>query len=694
MVRKRILSYYAIITLLGLFCSIGAADCSPIVQKRAQLYLDNAYKAELSGNLDEAFSLYEEAASLVPNNVLPKMKLASLFTKIGMYTQASRRLDEINLDLLSDFQKAEVYFVYSQIAISKGSAEEAASATKNSLKFNPENIELKILYSALNHLLGFKSKSEELLQHHKSFSRDMSSKALLISFLLDLNTGNLSRAYKSAGTLAKYVMKNKNKASTEAAFTSYFLQVQPIYFITFMPLALNGAFYFVYSFMLFCCLGYIILRLSTNGKLWQILAFAIVASSIMLITQHFFFNHMFMEAIKSTFSPNNNVWIAPKLLLSLHFISLALFAIFPMFRILPEKQRPQAHELYGIWFFCLFFMIFICSFQGRIDTTYRFALMSFGAFFALLTSVSLPMGKFIMFKLTSILGLTSVGEMLNTTGDNSSPLSLTEARILQTNSFNMLIEEKFDELIIKGKKILQYHGSAAFPILWQNIIFAMIYVEDFESANKNINGYLEAFAETSHYESGLLYQALLKSKKGDFATALKIIKSFPDNRVKGFTNDETAICLLILGCCGRYYKEFVQAHIDLGKAINFSKLPILKAESLLETTELDYKMNAKVAMQKWAAKANTIKGGPLTTAYCKTVLSMFHAFENDDKRAFALATEATSIVDRCSKIYGWHGHLLNKSGKHSEAEALLSKMTPGTYSTDLLIAELTDNEIH
>ena len=79
-------------------------------------------------------------------------------------------------------------------------------------------------------------------------------------------------------------------------------------------------------------------------------------------------------------------------------------------------------------------MIYICSFQGRIDTTYRFALMSFGAFFALLTSVSLPMGKFIMFKLTSILGLTSVGEMLNTTGDNSSPLSLTEARILQTNS--------------------------------------------------------------------------------------------------------------------------------------------------------------------------------------------------------------------------------------------------------------------
>ncbi len=685
MIRKQFI-YLSLLALFVFVTTASFADLAAINIKKAQLYIDNGLKAEQIGNDDEALTLYEQAAELTPNNPVPSIYIAKLFTKVGMYTQAQRRLNEIPKKNLSKSQRAELQYLGTIIHISKGSLQKAATSALEATKLNPNNTELSIIYASLNYLLGFSNNSIEILNKHTKFSSRVSSRALLTSFWLDMQLGEISRAFNTAKLLAKEVKKNRKLNNS---ITSRFIQSPALYFLAFLPLTINPILGFVYFFILFSTLGIVVNSLSTNRRIKTIFLFSGFCSILFITTQQFIFKSTLVEVLKPGFSIHNNIWIAPKLLVALHFMSIAMFALLPLFKLLPQNQRPNNRELYGVWFFNLFFMIFICSFQGRIEMFPRFCLMTFGAFFSILASVTIPMGRYVIFKLTNMLGLRSISGALNTELDASAPVSFTEAKIFQANSHNLIIKEEFLEVIIQGKKLLHQHSYTALPVLWQYLILVMILTEDYESANSNINDYLKAFDNTSHYEKGLLYQAYLKSNLGDFADALKIIKSLPNSKIKGFTKDETAICLLVLGRCGCHYKELVQAHVDLNKAISFSKIPFLKGEALFEIACLDYKMNAKVAMKNWSDQAKKLKGGNYVQAYKKTIISMTEAFNQNLDKAIKTSEEAIALVEKNSDILGWYGHLLLKANRTSDAEAVLSKMTSNSFASSKLIAELT-----
>lgn len=685
LIRKHFFIFSVIIGLL-LIASTSFADLSKINTKKALLYIENGLKAEALGNDDEALTLYEQAAELIPNNPLPTLHISKLFTKVGMYTQAQRRLNEIPKNNLTKAQKGEIHFLNTIISIAKGSLEEGAVAAREALKLDQGNTELNIVYASLNYLLGFPSKSIEILGKKSRHATKTCSRALLLAYWMDMRLGEIMRAHNSSTLLAQHVEKSEHDNKTLAAS---FLQFSTLLFFTFLPVTINPLMGAIYFFISFTLLGTLIYTLAVNKNTKAIFIFATIGTILMLTVQHFSFKPTLTEIMKPGFSIYDNVWILPRLLIASHFITIGLLFLLPLFQLLPKKQRPLSNELYGVWFFCFFFMIFICSFQGRLDAPIRFSLMTLGAFFSILSSVSIPMGRYVVFRLTNLLGLSKVSEILTADVNNDIPVSFTEAKIFQASAHKLIIEENFLELIIHSKKLLHHHSFAALPVLWQQMILAMILIEDYDSATSNINSYLETFSDTTHYEKGLLYQAYLKSNKGDFADALKIIKSLPDARVKGFTNDETAICLLVLGRCGCHYKELVQAHIDLNKAMTYAKVPLLKAEALLEITGLDYKMNAKVAIQKWAKQAQELKGGNYTMAYNKTILSMAHAFEKEDDKAFKAIEEAIKLIDKNSKVYGWYGHLLIQAGKTSEAEAALSNMTSGSFASDQLITEIT-----
>ena len=53
---------------------------------------------------------------------------------------------------------------------------------------------------------------------------------------------------------------------------------------------------------------------------------------------------------------------------------------------------------------------------------------------------------------------------------------------------------------------------------------------------------------------------------------------------------EKALCMMISGCSLMWKKEYVQAHIELGKAFDAAKMPLIKVEVLIEMTNggVDY----------------------------------------------------------------------------------------------------------
>ena len=165
-----------------------------------------------------------------------------------------------------------------------------------------------------------------------------------------------------------------------------------------------------------------------------------------------------------------------------------------------------------------------------------------------------------------------------------------------------------------------------------------------------------------------------------------------DEQVKDFTKNEKAICLLILGCCGRYQKEYVQSHIDLGKSLNIATHPWLQAEALFESASLDYLMRSKNALQKWNDLAVSIKGGNITMAFLKTVQSINSSFNENNEEALKYSQEAINLGVKSSPALWWNGHLTIKSNKYSTAEEIASKMSLGSYYRDKLIDEITDNK--
>lgn len=685
---------FCLLTLLFSPFLYGAED-ETVLLKKSQLLVQKASKAEERGEIEDAVATYEEAIDICPRNILPLLKLGRLLAQVGMYEKAAERLNAIPLERLPAAGQSEVHLLIGQIAIAHGSVEEAAAALSKSVKAMEGNdippLEVnniaRVRLAALNKVFGLSIRAEKLL-HEYDLLQDLPPRELRLALLIDLQLGNLGSAYHACGLLGKFADPKLYEEGSRPALL-WLSKITPLLFLTFLSLSLNGVLGIIYFSILFSGLVFTATRFSAPTATWHNVAFVVAAVLTMLGGQWHCSRDLFIAAMQDDFSANDSVWILPKLLISGHLVAVALYFVFPAFKILPEEQRPRRYELYGIWFFCWFFMVFVLVFQSRLGFTTRAVYMAISAVLAALTCVIMPLGRFVLFKVASTIGYTGLAGVNRQDLQNTDSISFTDAKILESKAWKLLEKDEFDEVIMTGRKVMRCLDRKTFPSFWKALILALICREDFVEAKRNVVEFIEVFKDSSVLESGQLYDALIRSRQGDFAGALKIIRSMPDNRVKSFSHDENALSLLILGRCGLAYKENVQAHIDLGKAINCAKMPLIKAEALVETTELDYNMKARDALSKWQLKISEISGGEKTSSCLKVVSSIIASFEGKKSEAMKLAMEACNSKVRNSRASAWLGHLLCCEGRSSEAEELLNKMTPESVDATRLMNEVT-----
>lgn len=677
---------FVVFSLLFFFGQIGWCSEDSILQTKSQLLVQKGQKAEARGEIEEAVASYEEAYTAYPKNILPLLLWAKALCRIGLYERAGELLDKIPLEKLPAAGKSEVYLLKGKIALAEDSLEDAAAAFSRSVKASKTNASARIRLATVNEMLSLSNRADELLQDYDSFE-GLSMRELVLSFFLDLRLGNLGRAFATCGDFCK-LMAGPSYANEEEPFLLALWKSQLIAFFSFLPLTIGGLFGIIYFVVLFGGLLFVASRLSPPTAIWHDLLFVLMGTGLMIGAQTLCKNDLFLAAMSDQFSENDAIWVVPRLVVSGNLIALGLFIIFPAFRLLPEEQRPKRFEYYGVWFFCWFFMIFVLVFQSRMAFGARMAFMGASAFLALISSFFMPLGRFILYKIADLLGMGNFAEV-HRKDINNSTVSFTDAKILESKAGKLLEKGDWQEVVLTARKIQSSLDKKTFPQMWKAMIFALIAREDYIEAQKGINEFLAVFNNTALKESGQLLDAYLKSCKGDFASALKLIRGFSDDRVKGFSQDETALSLLILGRCDQFYKENVQAHIDLNKAFYCAKLPILKAESLVEIVELDFNMNAKDSINKWKLKIPEIFGGPKSAGLKKTIGSIAAMSEGDSETALKLAAEACNPDVRSGRACAWYGHLLCLSGRSNAAEDLLGCMTPDSADAARLMTEVT-----
>ncbi|HNX74540.1 MAG TPA: tetratricopeptide repeat protein [Candidatus Rifleibacterium sp.] len=668
----------AILLVLLVFCPllVQSAEDEAILLKKSQLLVQRGSKAEETGDFEDAALLYEEALEVYPKNVMPLLRLGSLLTRVGMYDKARERLRAIPLERLSKVGQAEIHLLFGQISVARGGIEEAGSSFKKALEANPDNVVALIRKVVVEQLLGF-STSLELFDKYDSF-QGVPVRELHLAYYLDLYLGNFARAYNTWDLIDNHEMSE--------TLTSGF---PPLGFLLTMPLGLGGIASVIYYVVLFTGLVVLATWLSAPTQVWHNFVFVIAAVAFMLTAHHLCFREMMIACMQSDSSAYDSVWIMPKLLIASHFVAMALYVVFPAFKALPHEQRPLRYELYGIWFFCWFFMILVLVFQSRLSFATRVAYMSASAVLALITMIFMPLGRFMIFNIASALGFSGVASVNRKNFQQTGSVSFTDAKILESQAWKLLEKDSFEEVVLSGRKVLSSLDRKTFASFWKAVIQAYIGREDYLEAHRNLTEYQETFAGTGMLDSGQVLEAYLRYKKGDFATAYKIVSSLPEARAKALSNDEKALCMMVSGACLMWKREFVQAHIEFGKAFDAARMPCIKAEILVEMTELDSQMKSKEKLARWKATVPGIKGGEKTALLLKTVLSMIAESEGQKDEAMKLAAETSQSKIRCGRALCWFGHLLCKAGRNTEAEELLGRMVPESVDANRLMNETT-----
>ncbi len=669
--------------ILALFvmtsCFVCAED-QQLLLKKSQLLVQKGIRAEDLGDFEDAAALYEDALAAYPRNIMPVLMLGKLLARIGMYAKAEERLRAIPLQQLPPAGQAEVYLLFGKIALARGSVEEAGSAYKKALDATPENVVALTRKTICEILLGF-SVSEKQLEHFFSYDtfQGLPKKEQALAFLLDIHFGRLLRAFNTCMLLDE---DHHGEGGGNLLTALWF-------FVLSLPLGLSGIIAALYYMLLFSLLVFVATRLSAPVTVWYNVLFVVVGAFFMLSAHSLCFKDMMIAAMLDDFSSYDIVWIIPKMLVAGHFVALALFFVFPAFLRLPEEQRPLRYELYGIWFFCWFFMIFVLVFQSRLALGTRVAVMAGSALMAMFAMVFMPLGRFVIFNIASAAGFAEVASVSRTDVQKAGSISYTDAKIIESNAWKLLEKDSYEEVVLTARKVFTTLDRKNFSSLWKAMILAQICKEDFFEAQRNITEFVENFKGTPLAESGQLLEAYMRCRKGDFAAAVLIIRGLSDRGVKAFSNDETGLSLFILGCCGVSFKEYVQAHIDLGKALTFARLPFLRAEILVELTELDLLMKAKEALSKWKARSDEVRGGLKTRSLVQIVRSMVLLFEGQKDKALELAEESCKLKSGNSRAFYWYGHLLCLEGRVTDAELLLQNMNSDSYDATRLMSETT-----
>lgn len=678
--------------LLCLFCiafftAVQGSEDEAVLLRKSQLLVQKAQRAEQRGEIEDAVALFEEAYNTYPKNIMPLMLWGKVLVKVGMYERASELLRQIPIQKLPAAGQSEVHLLLGKIAAAQGSIEDAASAYSQSLKAFDKNSVARMRLAMVNQILGMSSRTDELLRDFDSFvGFDMPE--LRLALMLDLQLANFGRALHTCAEMSR-LNAGGGDEDGKPSFLDEILTASPAIFVLNIPLGLGGLMSGLYFTALFLGLCFFATRLTPPTAVWHNVVFVILGVAAILVAQIVMKRELFLALLQDDFSLNDSIWVIPRMLVAGHLVAIALFAVFPSFKLLPEDQRPKRYELYGIWFFCWFFMAFVLVFQSRIGFGNRMLLMLASFALAAIASFFVPLGRLVIFRLSSLLGYGDFAALSKHDLRKNGGVSFTDAKILETKSWKLIEKDEYEETIMTARKILGSYERKTFPLLWKAYIFALLAREDLVEAQQQINEFLEVFKSTGVFESGQLYEAFLKSRKGDFGGALKIIRGLPEHRVKSFTQDENALSLLVLARCGLACNDNVQAHIDLSKSLNVAKLPLLRAEALVEIAELDFNLKSKEALGKVKEKLPGLSGGDKIAAYKNVILSIIAQSEDKKQDALALAEKACSGKIINSRAYAWYGHLLCLAGEFSKAEELLVKMAPDSSDANRLIAEVT-----
>ena len=682
------------IALLCLFClalfpAAQGSEDDAFRLKKMTILLQKAQRAEQNGEVEDAVALYEEAYNTYPKNYTPLLLWGKALVKVGMYDRAEELLAQIPVDSanLPEAGQSEVHLLMGRIAMARGSVEDAASAYSRSLKASDKNDVARVRLAMVNQLLGMSSRADELLRDYDNFA-GLALPELRLALMIDLELGNFGRAMY---TCAEISHLSSPSAEEDSGIFGQILVSPPAIFLTCLPLGLSYVLCALYFATIFCGLLFVATRLTAPSPVWHNVLFVILGVVAVLVAQLMMKREFFIAILQDEFSLVDSVWIIPRMLVGGHFIAAALFAVFPAFLLLPESQKPKRHELFGIWFFCWFFMAFVLIFQSRIAFGTRMSLMAATFVMSVITSFFMPLGRFVIFKIASLLGYGDLASVNRQELRGSGAISFTDAKILETKAWKLVEKDEYEEAILASRKILGSYDRQTFPLMWKAYIFALIASEDYVEAQQQLGEFLEVFKKHNAFESGQLYEAYLKARKGDFGGALKLIRGLPEHRVKSFSPDENALSLLILGRCALACGENVQAHIELVKAFNTAKMPLIKAEAMVDIAELDFKLKSRDALAKLKEKISSLSGGLLVASYKNVILSIMAQSENKSSEALSLAEKACSGKLRNSRAFAWYGHLLCLGGDFTRAEELLARMAPDSHDASRLMSEVTSS---
>jgi len=641
-------------------------------------------KAQAKGEIEKALEAFEDAYEAFPANNIPLLLRGEALCHFGYFSRASQAIASITLSNLSPAEKARFFLIDSRIAIASQSWDKAEEAYKNVLKFQPENFSAKVGLSIAKDFLGSRDESIKAIEGIEVPANAV-FRDIVNLFVMKLLHGNLIDAWENAFEIASRLGSVPFQGEEEP-FLIDFWKNQVILFLGMIPLSFGNFFGAIYLVLLLGLLVFLNSQLIPEKSFKSDILFVILAFLHLEITWLLGSYGLRTSLLQGNFFSLSPIWIAPRILISMHFITLGLFIIFPIFRVLPEKMRPAKYELYSIWFFCFWFSVFVVVFQSALPLVRQLAIMILAFILMSSSALFMPMGRYLFFIFSGIFGLDGLMKTETLLGDGA---GFTEAKIQETKALKLIEADDFDGTIAIARKVFGNFDKKTFPNLWLAFLKAHIEMEDFFEAERGIGEFLAVFKDSSLKDSGTLLAAYLKSLKGDHSGALGIIKSISDDQAKTFSAEQTALSLFILGRSNWNFSENVQAHIDFSKALSIGVVPLTKAKILTELAIMDLTMNRSEWVQKWFMEGLNLKGGAKTRTFFKILESVNNVGQKKMEEALAAAEEACKIFPNTSKAWGWRGHLLCLLDRKGEAENLLAKMNTETDEAEKLMSEIT-----
>ena len=648
-----------------------------------QFFSPRGTNAEEKLNYDEASETYEEVQENIDKDLSSNVEMACVYFKTGRYKDAERCLSKVSIELLNENVQSEVYTLLGKLALYRDDLGAAGDNFGKAYKVFPDNLSAKIRLAMVNLMSGMVSRSEEIVRDEVDFSKYLPDE-LRLALALDLNSCNFGRAFDTCGLLGKTYIE----ANPKSGFI-ILLQKQPFFlFISYLPLFLNRTISIVYFAILFAALGVVAVKFSkkANMVLPGILVF--IGVVLLALCQKYCIQDVYKAILLQEFSNQAGLWILPKILMASNLIAISLFFVFPLFRILPDSERPLSYELLGMWLFGFFFCIFVLSLQSDLSISSRLTYMSVGVLGSLFSCLIMPLGRLALYKLTGATGLKKLNNVSSNVVESDS-VSLADAKILCDQTWKFVFDGDIQNAEKIWKKTLNTRNRTSLPNFWIAMIVGKIFKEEYEDAGKELNAFYSIFQGTDEFETGQIYESLLRSEKGDFSTAYKLINAISESRVKKITPEEKAVSFLVLARRCLNIKDNVQAHINLTNALRVTKSSILKLMILCELTELDCKLNSKNDIERWKYETYREKDTGKCATYKNTILSMIAYNYGQRAESMSMAKECLKFNYKNGKAFYWYGHLLLKKGSSSEAEEVLGRMSPHTYESEKLMTELT-----